>query len=480
MTLQDAAKFAKPSWLWEGALALGLSVVFTLYLAPTPEKYEKGDWLALMLLLPILLKYGAGWSQWRECIRTLAPLFLLMGFLGLQAWMGPADPDANLRYIFRLGCGLLPFILLFLVFRHTRKTDVPALLIAVLTVPGLVHLSYLYWDIFQSVLHEKVTFFSNNHHGLMEHVKNAPRVGRRYVSMALVHLLGGALLLSWLARPLWMRVCAWTIAGVSVLSLALLDARAAYAAIGIGALLLAWALGWRQTSQAIGAFVRCSVLWKLVLAGFLLISVALAHNAGKSRWIALSYSLQAATQHVFHSDVPIAERPYVDAAFWQKPVDDVYRCYFAREFRCRADQSAYLRAAWSLEGIQSLLHHPLGIGYSDNYMGRLWGVEDMDGKYQRVDSFLVEHVVSLGWVAVGLFGWFFWSIIAAMRRAVKSGRRHAALVTVCAILLVCIGRVMVDVLDEGLWKYLMAVAGAYFGLVQSQREHVPGRHTCPT
>lgn len=128
--------------------------------------------------------------------------------------------------------------------------------------------------------------------------------------------------------------------------------------------------------------------------------------------------------------------------------------------------------AWLLVGLTSVVDHPLGIGYSDNYLGRLWGVAGDDGKYQRSDSFLVEHIVSFGLPGIALYGWLVWGVLRTLQRSVRSGEASATLVLVCGIILVCVGRGLVDVFSEGLWRYLMALLGMYYGLL-----HADGRRT---
>lgn len=455
------------SW-WPGALlALWLSVIFTLYLAPSPEKYHAADLLALLLLVPVLVKYRSGLSSLWMSAKPVAPLFILMAYVVLQAWALDVPMDASSRYVAQLLYGFLPYLLCYLVFRHLTHTRTNLVVMAVLVIPGLVHLAFLYLDILLAILHGEVPFMYSRKEGLLEYVKNAPRVGRRYLSLALLHLLGGTLLMVWYVRHRYLKRVAWTLSGICVLSLALLDARAAYASVGIGALLLAWSMGLRQTWQSTQEVFRWHPRWKLAMIAFLVAVAALGYSAGKSRWVAMSYSFEWAVHDVFHSAVPLRERPYVDTVFWSAPLDDVDECYLSERFRCMSDQSAYLRMAWLLEGVRSLLQHPWGIGYSEDYMGRLWGVEGDDRKYQRNDSFLVEHMVSFGWPAVLLYGWLFWGVVSAMRRAKRHRLTTAATIVVCALLLACAGRLLVDVFSEGLWRYLMALMGIYFGLLHA-------------
>lgn len=457
----------EPRWLPKAALVLWLSVIFTLYLAPTPQKYEKADLLAVLLLIPLLVRHRKQLSPLVDGTKPLIPLLALVTYVVLQAWAMGHGGETGIRYVLHLLYGLLPYLLTYLIFRHLVKAQSDLLLMAVLVIPGMVHLAYLYLDVFLAIRNGDVPFMFSSKHGLLEYIKDAPRVGRRYVSIALLHLLGGGLLVAWHAKNGRLRYAAWAVSGLSVLSLTVLDARAAYASVCIAALLLMCAVGPRQTWRSAQEILQWHPRWKLVLTGFLVVVAALGYSAGKSRWVAMVDSLEWAVHDVFDSEMPLSQRPYVDMAFWSAPIEDVDTCYLQEHFRCAVDQSAYLRMAWLLEGARSLVDNPLGIGHSENYMGRLWGVEGDSTKYQRIDSFLVEHIVSFGWPAILLYGWFFWGTVSAMRRAVRAGQASAATIMLCALLLACVGRTFVDVFSEGLWRYLMALMGIYYGLLHA-------------
>jgi hypothetical protein len=454
------------SWLPKAALALWLSVILTLYLAP--EKYQTADMLSALLLILFLFRYRAKLSTLVGGIKVLIPLLILTMYVGLQAWVAGHWDAASLQYVRQLLYGVLPYLLFYLIFCKLAKGQSDILLMAVLVIPGVVHLAYLYLDVFLAIRHGDIAFMFSSKHGWLEYIKNAPRVGRRYVSMALLHLFVGGLLVAWHARSGPMRYAAWTLSGLSVLSVAVLDARAAYASVLIGALLLAWAVGRREAWRSIQRVLQWDRAWKLLFVCVFVTAAALGYSAGKSRWVAMTYSLEWAVHDVFQVEAPVSTRPYVDMNFWNAPIEDVYKCYLSGQFRCRADQSAYLRMAWLLEGARSLVDHPLGIGYSEDYMGRLWGVEGRTGKYQRIDSFLVEHIVSFGWTAILIYGWLFCGIVFAMRRAVRAGQVSAATIMLCALLLACVGRTFVDVFSEGLWRYFMALMGIYYGLLHAK------------
>ena len=102
--------------------------------------------------------------------------------------------------------------------------------------PALVHLLYMYADIAVWVVAQDGV--------RLEYAKDAPRIGRRYLSHALIPLLFATWRLGPRLRPArWLPVVFLFGVGFPVMSLALLDARAAYVAI-LGALGRPWS--WRR------------------------------------------------------------------------------------------------------------------------------------------------------------------------------------------------------------------------------------------
>lgn len=456
----------KQSWPLQVLIALWLSVIFTLYMAPTAAKYQSADMLAAALLVLGLTTIGVRRSELIGAIKPLAPLLAMLAYGSARLLL---LGDGGGAYLWQLLFGFVPYLLFYLLFRNQSltATRAPLLIMAIFILPGLVHVAYMYFDIGLALQKGAVAFMESSKQGLLEYVKESPRVGRRYLSVAILHLLCGALLMAWYFRRSLGRYCAWVIAGLCVLSLALLDARAAYVSVIIGGLLMVFAVGPARAWQALRSFLPIGLGWKLVLAGLLAGAIAVGYSAGKSRWVAMSYSLQAAAHDVLDAKEELAQRPYVNAAYWSAPIEDINTCYLEGHFRCKVDQSAYLRVAWLLVGLTSVIDHPLGIGYSDDYLGRLWGVAGDEGKYQRSDSFLVEHIVSFGLPGIALYGLLFWGVLRTLRRSVRSGDASAAMVLVCGIILVCVGRGLVDVFSEGLWRYLMALLGMYYGLLHS-------------
>ncbi len=444
-----------------------LAVIFTLYLAPS--KYVTADLMAALLLVVCLGLLGLHRSGIVDGLKPLAPLLAMLCYVAVLGFSNGTEHEAW-SYNQELALGFIPFLLLYVVFRNQAPAHASALTLAIFLVPGIVHLAFMYLDIFLEIQKGNIPFLTSSKQGFLEYIKNAPRVGRRYLSWGLLHLLCAGWLTAWHCRHTAAKYLGWAVAGFSVLSLALLDARAAYASVGIGAIILALAIGPRRSWRRLKPCLQAS--WsRWLLACFFIAVVALGYSAGKSRWIAMSYSLEAAAHDVFDSDVELSQRPFVDEGYWNAPIADVGKCYLEEQFRCRVDQSVYLRVAWTLTGMKSLVAHPFGIGYSDSYLGHLWGVAGEPDKFQRGDSFLVEHVVSFGVFSLLFYVWLIWGVLHTMRRAMQSGYASVAVVTVCGLIIVCAGRGFVDVFSEGLWRYFMALLGMYYGLLHTARSN---------
>lgn len=450
----------------EALIALWLSAIFVLYMAPTAAKYQAADLLAVALLALAWVAIGTSRSGWASAIKPMAPLLAILAYVVTQELV--LGGDGGWPYMRQLLYGLVPYMLFYLLFRRLSSGEGhPLLLMAVFIVPGLVHAALMYLDIGLALHKGGIAFMTSSKHGLLEYVKEAPRVGRRYLSVAMLHLMWGGLLLIWYFRAGRIRVGGWMVVGLSMLSLALLDARAAYASVVIGGLLMTLAVGPARAWCALRSFQSIGRGWKLGLAAVLAAAIAVGFSAGKSRWVAMSYSFQTAVHDVYDTKEELAQRPYVNAGYWNAPIADINTCYLEGHFRCKVDQSAYLRMAWLLVGLTSVVEHPLGIGYSANYLGRLWGVADDKSKYQRSDSFLVEQIVCFGFPVITFYGLLFWGVLRRLRRSARSGEAHAALVLVCGIIMVCAGRILVDVFSEGLWRYLMALLGMYYGMLHA-------------
>jgi len=456
-------------WPLQALIALGLSVIFTLYMAPTPAKYQTADMLAAVSLAFGMVTIGVRRPQLIDAIKPVAPLLFILAYLIAQSLLFGAM--GNKLYIQQLLYGFVPYILFYLLFRNSALFEpyTPFQIMSLLILPGLVHAAYMYFDIGSAIQNGLIPFVTSSKHGLLESVKDSMRVGRRYESVAILHLLCGGLLMVCHSRLARGRYWAWSLAGFSVFSLALLDARAAYCSLIIGGALMVISVGPTRAWFGLRSILPAGLWYRLALVVPLAGVVTVGYSAGTSRWVAMSYSAQAAVHDVFVSNQELARRPYVDAGYWNVPIEDVKKCYLEGYFRCKVDQSAYLRVAWMLEGLSAVVEHPLGIGYSDNYMGRLWGVEGDVGKYQRIDNFLVEQLVSFGIITIVLYGLLCCVLMCTLRRVVRSGEATADLVLVCGLILACIGRGLIDIFSDGLWRYFMALLGLYYGLLHANQ-----------
>lgn len=211
-----------------------------------------------------------------------------------------------------------------------------------------------------------------------------------------------------------------------------------------------------------------------LLVSLLVASVGLGYSAGKSRWLSMSDSFSAAVHDVFDSEVELTQRPFVNANYRSAPIEDIDECCLEGLFRGRIDQSAYLRMAWLLSGLQGFVEHPVGIGYSEDYMARLWGVAGEQGKYQRTDSFLLELIVSFGVVGIMFYAWLVWGLLHSLRQTVRSANPSIVLIAACGLIFICLGRALVDPLDEGFRRYFMALLGMYYGLLHSNKQQIRG------
>jgi len=453
LTLPLMAKVIASVWL---------SVIFMLYLSPS--KYFTADLLAALLLIITSGVFGLCRSGIMTAIKPLAWLSTVLLYVVVFGLSRPAlDMGPYLRGLL---IGVVPYLLLYLMFRNQERSNIPLLVAGVFLIPGLVHLVFMYLDIFRSIYQGDVPIPWSSRHGLLEYIKDTPRVGRRYLSLALLHLTCAGLMMSWYFRRTSTRYLAWGLSSFSVLSLFLLDARAAYVSVLIGGGLLAIAIGPSRAWQSLKSLLPTGFLGRWLLISLLVAAVGLGYSAGKSRWLSMSDSFSAAVHDVFDSEVELAQRPFVDENYWSAPIEDIDACYLERDFRCKIDQSAYLRMAWLLSGLQGLFEHPLGIGYSEDYMARLWGVAGEKGKYQRADSFLLELIVSFGLVGIISYVWLVWGLLHSLRQTAQSGSRSIVLVAVCGLIFICLGRALVDPLNDGFWRYLMALLGIYYGLLK--------------
>lgn len=473
-------------------LLLGITVllllVFTLYLAP--GKHLAADVLAAVLLLIWLTVIGVRRSGIENAIKPLAPFLILLFYIIALNTVHGLTLDTG--YIQQLLVGFVPFLTMYVVFRQQLSARMCMLAVAIFLIPGLVHLVYMYFDIFAAMVSRDARVLltptesvglshlterlnklgypiSQSSSGVLEGIKEAPRTGRRYASMAILHLLCGGLLLGMRYKLPAVRYFAGGLIALSILTLALLDARAAYASVLIGGFMVFISIGAARASTAMKLVLKVKFWQGLVLAGLVALILIVGFSAGKSRWFSMSYSFEAAKHDVIDSQKDLKSRPYVDHEFWVKPLESLDDEDL--RFRLQVDQSAYLRVAWLIVGLQSLIENPWGVGSASNYFGRLWGVAGDEGKYQRGDSFFVENLISGGVISLLLHPILLFSVGRCLRRSVvdKGFEANVLIMILAGIIFICLGRSLVDVFAEGAWRYFMALLGMYYGLLHADR-----------
>ena len=439
-----------------------IAMVITLYLSPAKFKYFAADIIATVIVLGFLILN----SKWKEkiggFIKPVSPILALLAYAMLQDLV--LSNKEGVTYFHDNIYSLIPYFMFYILFKNVDDLNLPSMVLAVLIVPGLVHVGYMYFDIYIKIQNETI-ILGENGLGFMENIKEAPRVGRRYVSMALLHMLCGAILIKFTPFSplvkLWGSIFLW----LGIFSLALLDARAAYVSVFLACLLLLITIGPQHTWIFCKMIIPNGVKKRAAIVIIILTVLAIGYDAGKSRWHSMAYSIKTAAHDVYDDTQKKEDRHYVSSEYWNEPIDD--KCFSEINFRCSVDQSAYLRFSWLITGLQSLIINPFGLGYSNEYFGHLWGVLGDKNKYQQGDSFLSQHIVSFGVPGVSILMVLVLMILWEMRNNVRTGPMNIYLLGIGGLLIICVCRALVDVLNEGLWRYFMALLGMFYGLAHS-------------
>lgn len=447
--------------------------MFTLYLAPAPLKYRAGDLVALLMLIAFAVVFKPSARQVAAALKPLIPLFILAAYailIGLYRGV-----DGGFGYAANTLIGVLPYLAFYWMAKNAEKPRIKGLMLAAFLIPGLIHLGYMYFDIARLIIDDKILFVSSSMQGLLEHVKDSPRVGRRYVSVALTHLILGGVFLGLAFKSLRARYWGVAVVAVAFLSLALLDARAAYVSMLGGSVVMLFSPIFRSSIKT-AFFLLKKHDWLRFLFTLMIVAViGLAYNTGKSRWLSMEYSVTEALKDTSIQTQSTDPLPFVDSNYWENPIADMKECYEGKQFRCRVDQSAYLRVAWLVSGLSSLAAHPFGIAYSENYMERVFAEKAGENKYKKTDSFIVEVMVAFGYVGILLWIWLWGGTVRAMLAIREKDRGHAVTIALlAAIIFACVTRSMIDVVSDGLWRYLMALLGIFYGLLHSDRNKLNG------
>lgn len=324
----------------------------------------------------------------------------------------------------------------------------------------------MYYDIFSLLIKGEILIGTNSRFGFLEFFKHAPRVGYRYLSIALVQTLFAGLVMAFYYRhqKSALQHLGYFILGLSLFSLALIDTRAAYVSIFIGLALLGIGLGFKKCGILFNSIIHhSSRRTGLIVMSALMIFTTIAFSSGKSRWATMNYSVGAAIHDFFDETSPVSIKPYVDIAFWNNEILDLTKCYVEKQKRCMLDQSSYLRVAWLLTGLESIKNNPLGIGYSNEDIGHIWNVIGQREKWKHIDNFFIRNIILFGIPVVILFSYMLFEILNSIRQIDVNNKKDAIYLLLGLLILICIGRSLIDVFSEGLWRYFMLLLGLYYG-----------------
>lgn len=459
-------------WLLNIILLLVFSGVLVVYTAPTKHKY--GDALVFVYLIGSVIwrfsrlkvslaSINAVLNAADSTKNILVEVFKWHSALFFQAvlflclWGGGIESERE--FICKILWGVLAYIAAFSFSARFGIAEVGRFAGGALVAAGSVHLLYMCLDIWMAYSDGRLAFVGDPRWGVLEGIKDIPRVGRKHLSIAMVNLIAGSLILVALIPKI--RFYFYFLAAVAAIALVVVDARSAYVSIFMAFIVVCLIKRRNVFALLIGRRLS-GVKLMAVLSVMVLLSV-MAYESGKSRWGFMAYSFEKAYEHVFVSTDPVAWRPYVDKEFWFTPISSTYDCYTNHEFRCEADPSAYLRMAWLLDGVKQVIANPYGVGGSSNYMGRIWGVEGDESKFQRVDSEFILFIVSYGVAGLFFYLMMFWS---AMLLICRSSRVNIdwEVVLLSSVVLTFLVRGVFDTLSDGLWQCMLVLWGVTSGI----------------
>jgi O-Antigen ligase len=469
---------AKKSRLIAIVFLMTLAAVLVFYMAPS--KYRYGDafiflyWIFFVwwcfqhmrLLLPFANSINFLKNEASGLIKLHA-VFVIQTIFIFCLWVAGIEIDGEV--LDKLLWGLAAYLSIFFLFTRFVFINPTLIVGSVLVIAGFVHLCLMYVDIGAAYWDGRLVFAGNPRWGLLEGIKDLPRVGRKYLSFAMINMIFGCLILA-INNPIKKRYF-YFVGALGVIAIVLVDARSAYVSIFLIAVILL-IFKWRTIFFKV-AGMRLIGLQPILALCLILIILTFAYESGKSRWGFMAYSFSKAYEHVFVSIEPVVLRPYVNEDFWSAPILNLREYYANHEFRCEVDSSAYLRMAWLLEGVRQAVDHPFGVGGSPNYMGRIWGVEGVESKFQRVDSEFIMFFVSYG--LVGLF-FYFIMLFSAMMPICRPSKTKLdwVVVSISSLVITMLIRGMFDTISDGLWRCMMVLCGCVAAI-----EYFSMRLKCP-
>lgn len=148
------------------ATAVWLFLIFTLYLAPSHQ--GTADLLSAVSLISALAIIGLRKSGIMYGILPLAPLLVLLIYAaGIDVIKGG---EYSAVYVWELLLSFLPFFCFTWCFA-IKGSQASVLMAALFIIPGLVHLAYMYLDIFLAIQQGAVPSMATAKHGFLEGIK---------------------------------------------------------------------------------------------------------------------------------------------------------------------------------------------------------------------------------------------------------------------------------------------------------------------
>ena len=441
-----------------------MSVAITLYLSPNKDSF------ASIILLFLFLYSSIKYKKIVFPKIYFIPLILILFYSVFLAFVyNTALPYDFVKKIIIGGIVLLISINYF----SGNHKDPWLLFLYIMVLPGFVHILYMYYDIYKYV--STTTDFQ------WSYLKECVRVGRRYLSTAIISLLLPFFIIGGSSKKILAKSLALAGFVVSLISLGLLDTRAAYI---VTIIILIGPLFFTKTRLIYLSFIRNWQLgipfFKAILVLAFAITFLIAYKTGETRWEQFSQSLNLAIKPDLTKSNS-RNSIFVNEAFWNTPYssEEHIQCTQERSQRCITDQSIYLRSYWLINSLKVFHNHPLGVGYRPEFASSLQSSTIIVSNEAiplggAGDSFLVETILSFGFIGLLLYVWFFaLAVLPYYKKNIFDEQN--LLGTACFFMCIaCIFRMILDAFNDGLWCYFMII----FGVLIAQINKTDSRMKC--
>lgn len=442
----------------------------------SPTKEQSGLLLLLMAAVLFVFSVMSGprglWANhFRAVVKLTWPIWGMLGYAWLFVFVNPVSSPSISSFTQWMLLGMACFLVNYLLF--SRLEEFPwKWAILILLGAGLVQLFVYAYDI--SIAYVQGRIIS------MEYLKDIPRVGKKFVSLAVAELFFLSLVLvdfKIRGYSAWSLVLAW----LSLLTIASLDARAEYFALGVTFMLV---LSWGKARRVVHDWLlrltpnRWSSYFMVLV--IVLTTIMVAGMAGSQRWAQFLTSVNAAvkTDHGGAtkgdhntSDLSESKNTQDEIKKWASP--SYWNSHESNDrFRYTVDSSAYLRLSWIKFGVNNFIESPWGIGVNQFPLQELLNQKFPELKAQNLlykdaefHSAFLDMAVCLGLPGVCFALYFFYRLFKKSYVIWEKPDDNWSWVAfaVAVILGSALLRLVVDGLTEGLWYYVMSVAGILAG-----------------